>query len=286
MIQLGEINIHLVSDGVVHVDGGGPFGLVPRTLWSRYLSPDDHNRVPMILTCLLVEAGGKKILVDTGLGDKLPPKMVEQWGLIHPTGDLIDGLARLGVTPDDIDIVINTHLHGDHCAGNTAFDPAGNICPRFPKATYYVQRREYEDAMHPNERTKATYFPINYDPLVQSGQMMLLDGDTEIVPGIRGVITPGHTPAHQAILFESAGQQALFVADFASYAIHFERLGWMTAYDVEPLVSLETKRRWQQWALDTHGLLIFQHDTQIPAGRLIEDDQGHRKIDPVPVELA
>lgn len=286
MITIGDIEIHLVSDGLVQVDSGGPFGLVPRVLWSRYLAPDESNRVPMVLTCLLVRAAGKTIVIDTGLGSKMPPKMVEQWALTHPNGTLIEGLARLGVFPEDVDMVINTHLHGDHCAGNTAFAPDGNVCPVFPRAEYLVQRREYDDAMRPNERTQATYFPINYEPLAQTGQLTLLDGDREIVPGLSVVVTPGHTPGHQSILFESRGQHALFVADMTSYAVHFERLAWMTAYDVEPLVTLETKRRWQQWALETNGLLIFQHDTQIAAGHLTEDEHGKRKIQPVETALA
>ena len=201
--------------------------------------------------------------------------------MTRPHGTLIEGLARLGVAPGDVEIVIDTHLHADHCAGNTILAPDGSAAAAFPNARYVVQRREYEDAMHPNERTRATYAPVNYEPLMQSGHLTLLDGDSEIVPGVRTVVTPGHTPGHQSVLFESKGQYALFVSDLASYAVHFEKLGWMTAYDVEPLVTLETKRRWQQWALDTNGLLIFQHDPHVMAGCLVEDSQGHRKIAPV-----
>jgi glyoxylase-like metal-dependent hydrolase (beta-lactamase superfamily II) len=284
MFTIGSIDIHLVSDGVVWMDSGGPWGLVPRPLWSRYLPPDDQHRVPMVLTCLLVRAAGKTIVVDTGLGEKLTPKMIEWWNLQRERGTLIDGLARVGVAPDDVDIVIDTHLHGDHCAGNTRFDDDGGVVATFPNAMYYVQRREYDDAMHPNERTRGTYFPINYAPLVEAGQMTLLDGDTEIVPGIKGVVCPGHTPGMQCVLFEDGSEYALFVSDLASYAIHFEKLAWMTAYDVEPLVTLETKRRWQQWALDTGALLIFQHDTQILAGHYVEDDAGKRTIAPVPAD--
>lgn len=287
MITLGEIEIHLISDGVVWVDRGGPFGLVPLALWRTIQPPDDQQRVPMILTCLLVRAGGHTIVVDTGLGTKLNDKERRIWGLERPAGTLLDGLARLGVAPEEVDLVIDTHLHGDHCAGNTMFAEEGGeaVRPTFPRARYVVQRREYEDAMRPNERTRATYFPINYEPLVTGGQMTLLDGDAEVAPGVRVVVTPGHTPGHQCVLFESGGEHALFVADLASYAVHFERLGWMTAYDVEPLVTLETKRRWQEWALETNGLLIFQHDTRVPAGRLVRDGKV-RRIEPVPVALA
>lgn len=286
MFTLGDIHIHLISDGTVWVDSGGAWGLVPRALWSHYLPPDEQSRVPMVLTCLLVRAAGKTLVVDTGLGDKLNRRMVELWGLERPRGGLLDGLARLGVAPQDVDMVINTHLHADHCAGNTRLAPGGEVVATFPNAEYVAQRREFEDAMHPNERTRGTYFADNYAPLHERGQLRLLDGDTTLLPGVRTVVTPGHTPGHQSVLFEGGGGSALFVADMASYAVHFERLGWMTAYDVEPLVTLETKRRWQQWALDTGGLLLFQHDTQVAAAHFVENERGGRMLQPVAAEYA
>jgi glyoxylase-like metal-dependent hydrolase (beta-lactamase superfamily II) len=284
MIQLGDIQIALITDGVMHVDAGGAFGLTPRPLYRPYFEPDAHNLIPMALHCLLVRTAGKTVVVDTGLGQKLTERQQRNWGVVRDSGGLIDWLARLGVRPESVDLVINTHLHADHAAGDTKFGAdEHDIVPTFPNAEYVVQRREYEDAIHPNERTAATYLPVNYQPLVESGRMHLLDGDTEILPGIHGVITRGHTPAHMSIRFESQGQHALFVADMASYAVHFERLGWMTAYDVEPLQTLETKRRWQQWALDTGALLIFQHDPVRRAGRLVQD--GDRRVLDV-VEMA
>ena len=189
----------------------------------------------------------------------MPAKWQEIWHLSHPNGTLDDGLARLGRAREDIDVVIDTHLHNDHCGGNTVLADDGTLQPAFPNAVYTVQRREYEDAMQPNERTRASYIPANYAPLVESGQMRLLDGDTELAPGVFGVVTPGHTPGHMSIRIESAGEHALFTCDMATYSVHFERLGWMTAYDVEPLITLETKRRWQQWALE------HQRATDIPA---------------------
>jgi glyoxylase-like metal-dependent hydrolase (beta-lactamase superfamily II) len=281
MIQLGDIQITVVNDGVMHVDAGGPFGLTPRALYHTIYEPDENNQIPMILNCLLVRAAGKTVVIDTGLGDKMTEKVRQNWGLVRPDGGLITHLAEHGVRPEDVDMLINTHLHGDHCGGNTIFGPDGRtVVATFPNADYVTQRREYEDAIRPNERTRATYFPYNYQPLVESGQMRLIDGDMEILPGVHGVITRGHTPAHMSIRFESQGQQALFVSDLASYAVHFERLGWMTAYDVEPLQTMETKRKWQQWALDTGALLIFQHDSKTFAGRLVQDGE-RRRIEPV-----
>jgi glyoxylase-like metal-dependent hydrolase (beta-lactamase superfamily II) len=232
----------------------------------------------MVELCLLVQTETENIVVDTGLGNKLDDRQRAIWHLERPYGDLLAGLRRKGLGPEDITLVINTHLHIDHCAGNTVYDEHGALQPTFVNARYVVQRREYDDAVNPNERTRATYRAENYEPLVARGQMQLLEGDSEIVPGVWGIVAPGHTPGHMAIRFEGAGRYAAYLCDMASYAVHFERLGWMTAYDVEPLVTLETKRRWQQWALDTDASLIFAHDTQRPLGKLTQTDNGRLEV--------
>jgi glyoxylase-like metal-dependent hydrolase (beta-lactamase superfamily II) len=276
MIQLGEMCLHLILESRTRLDGGGAFGLVPRALWGKLMPFDEENRVPFTQHCLLVQTGGRNILVDTGFGSKLNAKMREVSFHEQPGGGIPGALGRLGLTPDDIHLVIDTHLHNDHCGGNTDQAEDGAIIPAFPNAEYVVQRREFQDATHPNERTRATYLGENFVPLVETGQMRLLDGDTELAPGVFGVVTPGHTPGHMSVRLESGGQHALFACDMASFAIHFERLGWMTAYDVEPLITLETKRRWQDWALETGALLIFPHDSLRPMGRYepIEGGKG------------
>jgi glyoxylase-like metal-dependent hydrolase (beta-lactamase superfamily II) len=284
MISLGEMNIHLIDDSDYRVDPGGPFGLVPRVLWSRHFPVGDDHLVPMASNCLLVQTARKNIIVDTGYGHKMTEKQADILHLSRPYGDLSDGLARLGLSPSDIDLVINTHLHADHVSGNTKYDEDRRIVPVFPNAEYVVQRREYEDACRPNERTRATYLAQNFQPLVETGQMRLLDGDTELAPGVRGVVTAGHTPGHMSIVFESDGRVAVQVCDMATYAIHFERLGWMTAYDVEPLVNMETKRRWQRWALDHDALLFFPHDPFRRAGKLTLSEQGQLLVKPVDFE--
>jgi glyoxylase-like metal-dependent hydrolase (beta-lactamase superfamily II) len=282
MLKIGDIEIHLINDCRVLVDGGGAFGLVPRVLWQRYFTPDDENLIPMNQTCLFVRAGGKNIVVDTGLGTKLNDK-ARRIFRIENEGGLLTGLAKLGIEPTDIDLVIDTHLHSDHAGGNTKFVEGSTteVEPTFPNAEYVVQHREYEDAMRPNERTAATYFPFNYQPLVESGQMRLLDGDKEFLPGITGIVTPGHTPAHMSIRFESNGEHAMFLCDMASYAVHFERLGWMTAYDVEPLRTMESKRVWQKWALENDAIVIFPHDAKRPIGRLSQAENGAITVEPI-----
>ncbi|MEL6527463.1 MAG: MBL fold metallo-hydrolase [Chloroflexota bacterium] len=271
MIKIGNIEIHLINDCMTYVDGGGAFGLVPRKLWQRYFTPDENNLIPMTETCLFVRTEGKNIVVDTGIGTKLNDKARRIWQ-IENEGSLLPSLKTLGIAPEDVELVINTHLHVDHAGGNTYLDTNGDLQPTFPNAEYVTQRREYEDAMQPNERTTATYIPDNYHPLVETGQMSLMDGNTEFVAGVSGIITPGHTPAHMSIRFESEGEHGAFLCDMASYAVHFERLGWMTAYDVEPLRTLETKREWQQWALETNAIVIFPHDSKRPVGRLQQKD--------------
>lgn len=285
MIKVGEFEIHIINDATSYVDGGGAFGLVPRKLWQHYFQPDADNLIPMNQNCLLVRAYGKNIVVDTGLGEKLDEKGQRFWNLKR-TGGLRRGLAHVGIQPEEVHLVIDTHLHSDHCGGNTIWKDAaaGEVAPMFPNAEYVVQQREYEDAMHPNERTRATYLAYNYHPLVQSGQLRLLEGDTEILPGITIIVTPGHTPGHTSVRFESQGRHAAFLCDLATYAVHFERLAWMTAYDVEPLRTLETKRLWQRWALLTNAILIFPHDGQRAVGRLTEKED--KKLEVVPLDVA
>lgn len=263
------------------MDAGGPFGLVPRPLWRDLLPPDAENRVPMAYHNLLVQTDDLNIIIDTGYGDRIPEKQRAFMQLDQSRGGLLGALARLNVQPHDVQWVINTHLHGDHCGGNVRLNEQNVLVPTFPNAQYVSGRREYEDAMRPNERTRATYSPEHYAPLVESGHMRLLDGDTEVLMGLHAVSTPGHTPGHMSIVLESGGESLMFLADLASFAVHFERLGWMTAYDVEPLVTLEQKRTWQKWALQTNALLIFPHDSVRPVGRYVLDERGKGVVIPL-----
>ncbi len=279
MPHLQNLEYHLVSDGLCWVDGGGAFGLVPKTIWQKLLPADDHNRVCFALNSLFIRSEGHNILVDTGYGNKLTDKIWQILGLKRPHGDLLHNLAGLGIAPADIDIVINTHLHFDHCGGNTQLNGDTPV-PTFPNARYYIQRLEWADAIAPNERTRATYLPDNFLPLQETGQLQLISGNTSITKHVRTAVTRGHTRAHQVVILEDGGDTAIFMADLATLHYHFQRLAWVTGYDVEPLESIETKRYWQQWALKRNALLIFQHDTQIPAGKL-KLDGTRLKIEPV-----
>ena len=283
MFRIGDIEIYLFNDANTYMDPGGLFGLVPRVLWSRYHTADDRYLIKTATHNLLIRTAGANIIVDTGFGNNLNDSQ-RRFLHISDSDGTQRGLNALGISANDIDIVIDTHLHDDHCTGNFRRAADGSRAPAFPSAEYLVQRRELEDATNLNERTRATYRPENYVLLHESGQMRLLDGDSEIAPGITAIVTPGHTPGHMSVRIESDGEHAAFLCDMASLAVHFERLAWMTSFDVAPLVTLETKRRWQRWALETDALLIFPHDAKTPAGRLAHDERGRPTVQPV--ELA
>jgi glyoxylase-like metal-dependent hydrolase (beta-lactamase superfamily II) len=279
-MKLGNVELYLVSDGEFLVDGGGQFGLVPKVLWSQFFTADELNRVPTALYSLLIVSDGKRILVDTGFGRKLTPKECEIQGLQRPQGDLLDALQRLGLAPTDIDIVINTHLHGDHASGNTLLRN-GVAVPAFPNAQYWIQRLEWADAMYPDERTRNTYHAQNLVPIQEAGQLRLLLGDTRVTGEVRCQVTRGHTRAHQSVMIQSADESAMFLGDMASLAIRLERLGWMSAFDTEPLETLETKRAIRDWALEKRALLFFQHDLRTPMGYLVQEGDSYR-VKPVP----
>jgi len=281
MYRVGEYELHLFNDAISFMDPGGVFGLVPRVLWSRYYGADGRHLIRSANHNLLIRGTGQNILVDTGYGNCLSDRQRER-RYIECFDGTQRGLAGLGIAPEAIDIVLLTHLHEDHCTGNFRLAAGGQREPAFPNASYLVQRQEYEDATTPNERTRATYLAENYVPLYEGGQLKLLDGNQDIAPGLQALRTPGHTPGHMSLRIESAGQSAAFLCDMASMAIHFERLAWMTAYDLEPLVTMETKRAWQRWALETDALLFFPHDIDKPAGRLGRGPQGRAIVMPEP----
>jgi glyoxylase-like metal-dependent hydrolase (beta-lactamase superfamily II) len=280
-MRFGNVILHLVSSGTYWEDGGGLFGLVPKALWEQVGQPDERNRLHFDTHCLLIETAKERILVDTGYGDKLSEKE-RNFISIEGEGQLLKNLERLGVAPQDVELVINTHLHGDHCGGNTQYAADGTVVPTFPRATYCVQRLELADASFPNERTRATYLQENFAPLQQAGQLRVLWGDTRLTPEVRAMVTPGHTRAHQCVVIESAGQTAVFLGDLASWPVQMERLAWVAAYDVEPLVSIETKRNVVRWAIENHVLLIFEHHPEIGAGYLHETERSDRfRLEPV-----
>lgn len=270
LFRLGGLQLQVVSDGTLWIDGGAVFGLVPKPLWQRVVAEvNEQNEVPLALNCLLVRSGGQTILIDSGLGTKLDERRKTFYHGDY--GHLLHNLAQLGVQPADIDIVINTHLHVDHCGWNTAI-VHGRAIPTFPRARYYVQRGEYEIALHPNERTSAAYMTENVMPLLESGQLEMIEGEYQITPEIRFLPSPGHTAAHACVVITAGSERALYCGDLVHHTAQLERAAWIPAVDNFPLLSLETKKRLVEEMLRENALVIITHAPFPGAGRLIRAD--------------
>jgi glyoxylase-like metal-dependent hydrolase (beta-lactamase superfamily II) len=276
--ELGSLRMHAIQAGGQKLDGGAMFGVVPKPLWERKIPADERNRIQLGMRCLLIEHPIGLVLIDTGVGNKENEKFVDIYG-VENTGHfgptwLEDGLASLKVRPEDVAMVISSHLHFDHAGGNTTRGADGKIRPTFPNARYVVQSGELDYARHTNERTAASYFPHNFEPLAATSQLEPIDGDREIVAGIHSVLTPGHTPYHQGLLIESNGELAFYIADLAPTAAHLP-LPWIMGYDVEPLVTLETKRRILARAVDEKWLVVFEHDAKTAWSQLAYDGRSY-----------
>jgi glyoxylase-like metal-dependent hydrolase (beta-lactamase superfamily II) len=273
--MVGSIRIHALDAGSLQLDGGAMFGAVPKPLWERRIPADARNRIPLAMRCLLVEAPEALVLVDTGLGNKESDKFLGIYGVANrgsPTR-LEDAIRHAGFQPTDVDIVINTHLHFDHAGGNTFTDGSGAVRVSFPRARHVVQRLEMDFARSRNERIRASYLAHNFEPVVQAGLWDLMDGPAEITKGVSVLPTPGHVPYHQSVIVESPGAVACFLADICPTSAHLP-LPWIMGYDLEPLVTLETKRALWARALEEDWLLVFEHDPHVPWGRLDPDADG------------
>jgi len=284
--QVGRLRCHALEAGRQTLDGGAMFGVVPKPLWERRISADARNRIPLALRCLLVEHPDGLVLIDTGLGNKEDAKFRDIYGVQNEGKGgrtlLEDALAELRYGPDEIRWVINTHLHFDHAGGNTYREPVERapdgptVRPSdrptlvsFPRATYVVQQGELEFARHTNERTAASYLPHNFEPVA----FRTIDGAAELLPGVRCLPTPGHVPFHQSVLVESAGEHVCFLADLVPTSAHLP-LPWIMGYDLQPLVTLESKRQLYRRAEAEGWLLFFEHDPVVVAGRLGREGKG------------
>ena len=275
-LDLGNMRVHALEAGIQWLDGGAMFGVVPRPLWEKRIPPDERHRIPLALRCLLVETPNALVLVDSGIGNKESEKFRDIYGVDNagePTR-LEDAVRSLGFRLDEVDLVVSTHLHFDHAGGNVGLLPDGTLAPTFPQARYVIQKGELEFAGSPNERVRASYMAKNYAPLVEAGVVDLVDGAVPVVDGLRVLPTPGHTPFHQSIVLESQGETAVFLADLCPTAAHLP-LPWIMGYDLEPLVTLETKRALWEKVKEEGWILIFQHDATTPWGRMDPSEEKH-----------
>lgn len=266
---LGDFELTAITDGVYQLDGGAFFGVVPKIMWERRLPADEKNRVPSGLNSLVVRSGDHTVLIETGVGNKLSEKMVSIYG---QPALLLDNLSAAGFAPDDFDIVINTHLHFDHCGWNT-IRRGEKVVATFPKAKYYVQQGEWQYAQTASERDRISYISDNYDPLVASGQMQLLQGDQEIVPGISVKVLRGHTEHMQAVMITSGAKTACYISDLIPTVAHMD-IAWTTGFDLFPLDTLANRRRYYAQAIPEKWLTVFTHDMKMPWGYAEKDEKG------------
>ena len=267
--RVGSIDLTVVSDGTVYGDSGAIFGVVPRSLWEPEVgSPNSHHRFPQGLNCVIFRSLGKLILIETGMGNKVSGKFKEH---LYPGeyGFLMEDMARVGIKPEDVDIVINTHLHADHCGWNTAVRD-GKIVPTFPRARYWIQQGEWEAATNPNDRTRGTYFAENLVPVEKSGQLYLVDGEVDVTPEVKITQTPGHTADHASVIITSGHETAIYLGDINQHPIQLERYAWTPAHDVLPLLSIETKKKIVERAIREQALLICVHHPYPGVGRMTQ----------------
>jgi len=265
-LRLGEFEIIRLLDGTFRVDGGAMFGVVPRTLWAAKASPDRENRITLALNCYLVRTPGATALLDTGVGPDIGRRHADFYSFDRRPG-LFESLADLGLKPEAIDFVVNSHLHFDHCGGNTLKNPDGPWVPAFPRARYVVQRGEWGQAMDPVGRDKPSYLPARLRPLLESGRLSLLDGDGPIAPGLEAVVVAGHTAFHQGVRVTSAGRTFFYAADAVPTSAHIG-LDSIMSYDLYPVDTYEAKKALLTQAEREGWILGFSHDLAVPFGAL------------------
>jgi methylmalonyl-CoA epimerase len=269
--NVGDLELVSLYDGFLRLDGGAMFGVVPKVLWERKAPPDTANRITLAMRPLLVRNGRQTMLIDAGLGDKESEKFCAMYA-VDRARSLDDALVEAGLAPDDIDIVLASHLHFDHAGGFTVRDASGRVRPRFPRARYVIRRGEWNDAMHPHERSRASYLPDNFAPLVDAGVVDFIDEDRTVMPGVHVQRTGGHTMHHQIIWIESGSDRAVFLADLMPTTAHLPD-PWIMGYDLYPMDTLFAKQAFARAVAQRDTLVFFEHDPAIPAA-FITEQQG------------
>lgn len=276
--SFGEIEVIRLLDGTFKVDGGAMFGVVPRALWASKAAPDRENRITLALNCYLVRTSGLNVLLDTGVGPAAGRRIVDFYSIDRRPG-LLGALADLDLGAGDIDLVVNSHLHFDHCGGNTARRADGAWAPTFPRARYVVRRGEWDQALDPVERDRPSYRPAALKPLAGIGRLDLLEGDGTVAPGIEAVLVAGHTAFHQGVKVSSGGRTFFYAGDAVPTSAHVD-LDSIMSFDLYPAATFEAKRSLLDRAEAEGWVLGFSHDLRVPFGALA---RRGRRIDARPV---
>jgi len=277
-MTLGDLELTPLLDGFLRLDGGAMFGVVPKPLWEKRAPADERNRIRLAMRPLLVRGSTRTLLIDAGIGSKMDPKGIDIYG-IDRARNLDQTLADAGLSADDVELVLASHLHFDHAGGFTDRAADGSLVPHFRRAQYIARTGEWDDATHPHERNRASYFAENFVPLREAGVLTLVPGDGEIVPGVRVVRTGGHTMHHQIVLIESGGRTAVFAADLMPTTAHVDP-PWIMGYDLYPMDTLAFKRAFVREAIDRAYVVFFEHDPEIAAGYIRERD-GRKYVEPI-----
>jgi len=279
-MRLGSLDLQVVSDGGFRLDGGAMFGVVPRALWERHNPADELHRIQMATNCLLVRSGDEIALIDSGIGDKHGDKFLQIFGLEPGARRLPESLRAAGLELEQIDHVVLTHLHFDHCGWNTR-EVEGELVPTFPNARYWLNRGEVEHARNPNERDRASYLPANWEPLFEAGVVELFDDAAEPVPGMQVVRAPGHNRDMCVVLLDGGSdERGIYLADLVPTTAHLP-YPWLMAYDLYPLQTLENKKKWLPLAAEGRWLCIFEHDPEVPMARIAEQSPGRFAAEPI-----
>jgi glyoxylase-like metal-dependent hydrolase (beta-lactamase superfamily II) len=265
-VKFGKFEIFSIVENSFKIDGGAMYGVVPKIIWQKFNPPDQYNLVKLDINLLLIKTDGENILVDAGIGDGLSERQKKMFG-VERSSDLEKSFSKLDLSPEDIHLVLLTHLHADHAGGIIKISEDGKKLPRFPNARHVVQLEEWNEAMHPDERTSATYFTSNLKVLEQEKLLELVDGEDEVATGVRLIKTGGHTPGHQAILIEDKDNKMICPGDIIPSTYHL-RLPYVAAVDLFPRETMEQKRRFLQMCADDGWLLAFDHDLEVKIGKL------------------
>jgi glyoxylase-like metal-dependent hydrolase (beta-lactamase superfamily II) len=276
---LGDFQLTSLSGGTLWIDGGNMFGVVPRLMWEKACSPDEKHRILLDTNCLLIRTPDSLGLIDTGYGDKATPRFRERHDLASES-QLLRGLAEVGVTPNEIDWVIMTHLHFDHAGGCTSRSADGTLSPTFPKARHLIQRSEWDDANSNRPELAGSYFPDDFQPLKRAGLVQLVDESIEVAPGVSTQRTNGHTRGHQIVVLRSQGQTAWYLGDLCPMVPHL-RTFWSMSYDQYPLTVRLTKPAVLSEIAEGQHLAIFAHDPHCRFARIRRDDRTEWAAEPV-----
>jgi len=277
--SVGNLELISLYDGSFRLDGGAMFGVVPKALWEKKAPPDEANRIPMIMRPLIVRDGTQTMLIDAGLGDKETEKFYRMYAADR-SKNLDHALAEAGVAPEEIDIVLASHLHFDHAGGFTMRNASGKVVPRFPNAKYHIRRGEWNDARKTHERSRASYLPDNFLPLAEAGVIEFIEEDQHVMPGVRVQRTGGHTAHHQIIWIESGRDCAVFLADLMPTSAHLPD-PWIMGYDLYPMDTLFAKQAFARAVARRETLVFFEHDPALPAA-FITEQQGKLGLRPTP----